>query len=60
MMKMKFSEVPGKKNPVACKISSICNLLKKNGKEYVTNIKTYNSLLKSHIKIGICFARGRF
>lgn len=31
---MKFSEVPGKKKPAACKISSRCNLLKKNCKEY--------------------------
>lgn len=60
MMKMKLSEVPGKKKHVACKISSIWLLRKKNGKEYVSNIKTYNSLLKSHIKIGICSARGRF
>lgn len=52
-------EIKGKKT-VAFKISSICNRLKKNGKEYVSNIKTYNSLLKSHIKIGICFARGCF
>lgn len=57
---MKFSEVPGKKKPVACKISSICNLLKKSDKEYVLNIKTYNSRLKTHLQIGICFARGRF
>lgn len=41
-------------------ISSICNLLKKSDKEYVLNIKTYNSRLKTHLKIGICFARGRF
>lgn len=42
-MKMKFRK---EKIPFACKISSICNLLQKNGKEDLPNIKTHEFIFE--------------